>query len=71
MYKIPENLRSKYEFVTLAAKRAEQLQAGAVPRVAIGDTSKVTVVAQNEVAEGKVPVWDPDQQTTDTEVEEE
>ncbi len=32
MYKLPEDLESKYRFVTLASRRAEQLQAGAVPR---------------------------------------
>ena len=41
MFKLPENLKSKYEFVTLAAKRAEQLQTGALPRVD-RDTNKVT-----------------------------
>ena len=33
MYKLPENLDSKYKFVTLASKRAEQLQTGALARV--------------------------------------
>ena len=34
-FKLPEDLESKYKFVTLAAKRAEQLQVGAVPKVRI------------------------------------
>ena len=70
MFKIPENIESKYEFVTLAAQRAEQLQMGAVPRVEVR-SNKVTVVAQEEVASGVVTRLDPDQETVDTEVEEE
>ena len=58
MYKLPEDLESKYRFVTLASKRAEQLQAGAPSRVEVPDR-KITVVAQAEVAEGAVDVWDP------------
>ena len=70
MYKLPENIKSKYTFVTLAAKRAEQLQMGAVPRV---DTlsRKVTIIAQEEVAEGLVTAVDPDQETEGLETEEE
>lgn len=58
MLKLPENLESKYRFVTLASMRAEQLQAGAVARV---DSvhRKATVVAQEEVAAGLVEPWDP------------
>jgi DNA-directed RNA polymerase omega subunit len=59
MYKLPEDLESKYSFVTLASKRAEQLQTGARPRVAASDR-KFTVVAQAEVAEGAVTVWEPE-----------
>ena len=57
MFKIPESFGSKYRFVMLAALRAEQLQAGAVPRV---DTvsRKATVMAQEEVAAGVVEAWD-------------
>jgi DNA-directed RNA polymerase omega subunit len=57
VFKVPENVKSKYEFVILAAKRAEQLQMGAVARVLSG-SSKVTVIAQQEVAEGKVAIYD-------------
>ncbi len=53
MYKLPENLESKYKFVTLASKRAEQLQTGALPKVEETDR-KVTVMAQEEVARGLV-----------------
>ena len=57
MFKIPENLESKYRFVMLAALRAEQLQSGAIPRVD-SDSIKPTVVAQEEVAAGVVELWD-------------
>ena len=72
MYKLPEDLDSKYKFVTLAAKRAEQLQAGAVPRVQ-AEGRKTTVVAQAEVATGEVEAWDPEEMdpTELTEEEEE
>ncbi len=59
MYKLPEDLESKYKFVTLASKRAEQLQTGALARVPVTDR-KFTVVAQAEVAEGEVSVWEPE-----------
>lgn len=58
MYKLPENLDSKYEFVTIASKRAQQLQTGAMPRVT-GPSRKVTVIAQQEVAMGAVAAADP------------
>jgi DNA-directed RNA polymerase omega subunit len=57
MFKIPENLESKYRFVMLAALRAEQLQSGAIPRVD-SESIKPTVVAQEEVAAGVVELWD-------------
>ena len=60
MYKLPEDLRSKYRFVTLASKRAEQLQGGALPRVE-EPYRKFTVVAQEEVATGAVQPWDPEE----------
>lgn len=58
MYKIPESLDSKYRFVMLAALRAEQLQAGAIPRVDRPVSPKSTVIAQQEVAAGLVEEWD-------------
>jgi DNA-directed RNA polymerase subunit omega len=70
MFKIPERMKSKYEFVMLAAKRAEQLQMGALPRVDSVST-KVTVIAQQEVAEGQVSLFDPEQVVEDSEAEEE
>jgi len=59
MYKLPEDLESKYRFVTLASKRAEQLQLGALPRVERSGR-KSTVVAQQEVAAGLIETWNPD-----------
>ena len=70
MYKIPEGLKSKYEFVTLVARRAEQLQMGAPPRMEV-DTNKVTVLAQREVAAGFIKQYDPDAERSDEEAEEE
>jgi DNA-directed RNA polymerase subunit omega len=72
MFKLPDNLENKYRFVTLAAKRAEQLQVGAIPRVAAGER-KATVVAQEEVAAGLVDLWDPEAEEAelDAAVEEE
>ena len=61
MFKIPEDMANKYEFVTLAAKRAEQLQTGALPRVEI-ESGKVTVIAQAEVAAGQVTAVDPNKE---------
>ena len=61
MFKIPEDLDSKYAFVTLASKRAEQLQSGALPKVEEGRPRKVTVVAQHEVADGLVTSIEPEE----------
>ena len=71
MYRLPENLKSKYEFVTLSAKRAEQLQAGALPRCEYAENSKVTVIAQAEVATGAVRRFDPESEQLDDATEEE
>jgi len=70
MFKLPEDLESKYEFVILASKRAEQLQTGALPRVD-HTTNKVTVIAQEEVASGLVRVLDPNAEPPEDEAEEE
>lgn len=59
MYKLPEQLESKYKFVTLASKRAEQLQMGSLPRVETPTPRKTTVLAQEEVAKGLVTVYEP------------
>ena len=60
MIKVPDNTMSKYRFVMLAALRAEQLQAGAIPRID-SETRKATVLAQEEVAAGVVDAWDGSQ----------
>jgi DNA-directed RNA polymerase omega subunit len=57
MIKIQDGSMSKYRFVMLAALRAEQLQAGALPRID-SETRKATVLAQEEVAAGVVDAWD-------------
>jgi DNA-directed RNA polymerase omega subunit len=58
VFRLPENIESKYRFVTLASKRAEQLQQGALPRVE-SNGRKSTVVAQEEVALSLVELWNP------------
>ena len=69
MFKLPENLESKYAFISMASKRAEQLQGGAVPRVA-GASKKLTVIAQREVAEGFVGPYDPEEEAAESETAE-
>ena len=54
MYKLPENLGSKYAFVSTASSRAEQLQTGALPRMENSEGRKLTIIAQEEVATGLV-----------------
>jgi len=62
MYKLPDDVGSKYRFVTLASKRAEQLQMGVLPRVENAGGRKPTVVAQEEVATGIIGPWHPEQE---------
>ena len=64
---MPDNLENKYRFVTLAAKRAEQLQVGAIPRVPVSER-KDTVIAQEEVAAGLIDLWTPEAEEVDLEV---
>ena len=66
MYKLPEDIKSKYAFVSMASSRAEQLQTGAPPRVEAG-SRKVTVIAQEEVALGLVEEWEPESETAEEE----
>ena len=54
MYKLPENIGSKYAFVSTASSRAEQLQTGALPRTENSEGRKLTIIAQEEVATGLV-----------------
>ena len=68
MFKLPEDLESKYRFVTLAALRAEQLQAGAAPRVETL-SRKATVIAQQEISEGMVTAWNPNEEAVEPSAE--
>jgi DNA-directed RNA polymerase subunit K/omega len=68
MLKLPENLGSTYRFVTLASMRAEQLQAGAIPRLK-SQHRKSTIIAQEEVAFGLVEEWDPNAPQEEAEAE--
>jgi DNA-directed RNA polymerase subunit K/omega len=51
MIKRPDGMNA-FEFAVLSGLRAAQLTRGCTPRVA--RSSKVTVTAQHEIAEGKV-----------------
>ncbi|MBP7867154.1 MAG: DNA-directed RNA polymerase subunit omega [Acidobacteria bacterium] len=53
MFKLPENVPSKYLFVLLAAERAKQLQRGCVPMVKTGHV-KPTYRAVDELMDQKV-----------------
>ena len=66
MFKIPEDYVNKYRFVTLAALRGEQLQMGARPRIE-SRHRKPTLIAQEEVAEGYVEPWDPEEAEAEAE----
>lgn len=70
MYKLPEDLKSKYAFVSMASSRAEQLQGGAAPRVE-PTSKKFTVTAQEEVAKGLIEEWDPESEELEETPEEE
>lgn len=54
MQKLPEGVDSSFRYILIASKRAEQLIAGARPRVA-GRHAKPATIALSEVSEGKVP----------------
>ena len=62
MYKLPENMDSKYAFVSIAATRAEQLLHGALPRTEDFEGRKLTIIAQEEVARGLVEPLEPEEQ---------
>lgn len=53
MFKVSEEVGSKYRFVTLSAQRCRQLMDGADPRVDVG-VSKPAAIATHEVMAGKV-----------------
>jgi DNA-directed RNA polymerase subunit omega len=50
---LPKEVESKFQFITVAAQRAKQLQNGAKPRVE-SRTRKPTRVAMQEVLAGAV-----------------
>ena len=56
MDKIDETVDSKFRFVLVAAKRAEQLMQGARPRVET-DATKIARSAMDEILGGEVE-WD-------------
>ncbi len=56
MVHIPENIDSKYRFVLLASKRAEQLVEGAPPKEDV-DLDKPTRQGMSEIAEELIE-WD-------------
>jgi DNA-directed RNA polymerase omega subunit len=51
-------LPNSFEFIVTAGRRARQLLAGSVPRVAVGEHKKTTV-AQTEVLTGAVEKVEP------------
>ena len=53
MQKIPDNIDSKFRFITIAAMRAKQLQRGALPKLETAAT-KPTAIARQEVASGLI-----------------
>jgi DNA-directed RNA polymerase omega subunit len=54
MKTLPENIDSKYRFITIAAKRCEMLQMGAKPKIDEEKYSKFTSLAMEEVLEGLI-----------------
>jgi len=58
MDRLPENISSKYKFVTVAARRCAQLLNGARPKIDDKLFVKSTTVAINEVLQGKIEFID-------------
>ncbi len=54
MLQYPDDLPSKFQFITVASLRCRQLQKGAQPRVH-SRSKKFTTIAQEEVMGGMVP----------------
>ena len=54
MFKVSEEIGSKYRFVTLCAQRAKQLLEGADPRVETTMT-KPAAIATQEILANKIP----------------
>ena len=57
MLQYPDDLPSKFQFITVASLRCRQLQKGAQPRVH-SRSKKFTTIAQEEVMGGMVPYTD-------------
>ena len=53
MAKLPDNIDSKFRFITIAAMRAKQLQRGALPKID-SDAKKPTAIAREEVMSGAI-----------------
>ena len=53
MQKLPDNIDSKFRFITIAAMRAKQLQRGALPKIDSAET-KPTTIARAEVLAGAI-----------------
>lgn len=60
MIQYPDDLGSKFKFVTVAAMRCQQLQKGARQRVT-SKSRKYTTVAQEEVLAGEVREMTPEE----------
>lgn len=56
MKELPEKIDSKFRYVLLAARRAEQMMQGAQPRIIL-ESEKTTRVAMEEIKEEAV-AWD-------------
>lgn len=54
MRDLPDNIDSKYRFITIAAQRCDMLQKGARPKVDEDKFSKLTSLAMEEVLEGLI-----------------
>jgi len=54
MRNLPENVDSKYRFITIAAKRCELLQRGAKPKIEEDKYNKFTSIAMDEVLNGLI-----------------
>lgn len=52
---LPDSVDSKYRFITIAAKRCEQLQKGAHAKIKTTGMSKLTTVAMEEVLDDLIP----------------
>lgn len=55
MRELPESVDSKYRFITIAAKRCEQLQKGARAKITTSGMTKLTTVAMEEVLDDLIP----------------